>query len=127
MRTWEMPDAEQRLSEVAELALKSGPQRITGSERGAVVVLDAAEYRRLTEREPAGARTSIRGFGGKELFDIMQNSPLAQGIRDGDIPEDWLERSREASRHCECCARRQQDRNVDAADSSPYALDDVNS
>ena len=127
MRTWEWTDAEQRLSEVAELALNSGPQRIAGSVRGAVVVLDEAEYRRLTEREPAGARTSIRGFGGKELFDIMQNSPLAQGIRDGDIPEDWLERSREASRHCECCARRQRGRNVDAADSSLYALGNLNS
>lgn len=48
MRRWEMPDAEQRLSEVAELALNSGPQRITLSQRDAVVVLDETEYRRLT-------------------------------------------------------------------------------
>ena len=116
MKTWKMTDVENRISEVAELALASGPQRITGSGRGAVVVLDEAEYRRLTEREP-GASASIRGASGKELFDIMQNSPLAQGIRDGDIPEDWLERSREASRHCECCAMRPElERNVDAAD-----------
>lgn len=127
MRTWEMIDAEPRLSEVAELALNSGPQRITGPGRAAVVVLDEAEYRRLTERESAGARTGIRGFGGQELFDIMQNSPLAQGIRDGGIPEDWLERSREASRHCECCAKNQRDCNADAADSSPDALDNLNS
>ena len=88
MKTWEWTDAEQRLSDVAELAVNSGPQRITGRGQGSVVVLDEAEYLRLIAREPAGATTGVRGFGGKELFDIMQNSPLAQGIRDGDIPED---------------------------------------
>jgi hypothetical protein len=106
MRTWEMPDAEQRLPEVAKLALDSGPQRVTANGHGAVIVLAESEYRRLTTQMPAGGAASIRGFGGRELFDIMQNSPLAQGIRDGDIPEDWLERSREASCQCECCAKR---------------------
>lgn len=112
MTNWELADAAEKLAKLVELALASGPQRVMSGQR-AVVVLDEAEYQRLTGQVPAGAI----GFGGKEIFDMMQNSPLAQGIRDGDIPEDWLERSREASRHCECCGRRRERaRGVDAAD-----------
>ncbi|HEX8455670.1 MAG TPA: hypothetical protein VF647_26550 [Longimicrobium sp.] len=93
-------DAAETLAEVVELALTSGPQRVVSRERRAVVMLGEAEYQRLAERVPAPA---VRGFGGKELFEIMQNSPIAAAIRDGDLPEDFLERSREASRHSECC------------------------
>lgn len=114
MRNWNLEDAAATLSEVVELALTSGPQRVVSRARRAVVMLDEAEYQRLAERVPARA---VRGFGGKELFDIMQNSPIAAAIRDGDLPEDFLERSREASRHCECCTGRTGSvRNVDAAD-----------
>lgn len=114
MNSWEPEDAASRFSELMQLALRSAPQRIRTRTGSAVVVLDEAEYMRLSALKPAA---TIRGFSGKELIDVMQNSPLAQGIRDGDIPEDWLERSREASRHCECCARRAEDHlNADAAD-----------
>ncbi|HEY0155552.1 MAG TPA: hypothetical protein VGB92_26385 [Longimicrobium sp.] len=114
MRNWNLADAAVTFDQVAEHALTGGPQRVVGREQGAVVVLDEAEYQRLVKRVPVRA---VRGFGGKELLEIMQNSPLAAAIRDGDIPEDWLERSREASRHCECCVRRTESgRNVDAAD-----------
>ncbi len=113
MTNWELPDAEETFVRVAEMALLSGPQRVVSADR-AVIVLDEMEYRRVTRQVPAGA---IHGFGGREIIEIMQNSPLAQGIRDGDIPEDWLERSQEASRHCECCVRRREhERSVDAAD-----------
>jgi hypothetical protein len=99
MRNWNLDDAAGMFAQVVELALTAGPQRVVSRERRAVVMLDEAEYQRLTEREPARA---VRGFSGKELFKIMQNSPIAAAIRDGDLPEDWLERSQEASRHCEC-------------------------
>src|SRR4028118_213531 len=62
-----------------------------------------AEYQRLTGPAPARA---VRGFSGKELFEIMQNSPIAAAIRDGDLPEDFLERPQKASRHCESCTGR---------------------
>jgi hypothetical protein len=114
MRNWNLADAAETLAEVVELALTSGPQRLVGREQNAVVVLGEAEYQRLTDRVPARA---VRGFSGKELFEIMQNSPIAAAIRDGDLPEDFLERSQRASRHCECCVRRAESaRNVDAAD-----------
>lgn len=97
MRTWEMPDAEQRLAEVAELAIGAGPQRITGGARGAVVVLDEAEYRRLAGAEgvdasapPARERPS--------LVEFMRNSPLADAFRDGLLPEDIFDQIREQSR-----------------------------
>jgi len=112
MRNWNLADAAETLPEVVELALTRGPQRLVSRERRAVVVLDEAEYQRLAARVPARA---VRGFSGIELFEIMQNSPIAAAIRDGDLPEDWLERSREASRHCECCVSRTES-NVDAAD-----------
>ncbi|HEX8831720.1 MAG TPA: hypothetical protein VF705_11160 [Longimicrobium sp.] len=114
MRNWDLVDAAEKLSKVVDLALADGPQRVASHGSRAVVVLDEGEYQRLAGQVAAGA---VRGFGGREIFEIMQNSPLAQGIRDGDIPEDWLERSQEASRHCECCGRRgERDRGVDAAD-----------
>jgi hypothetical protein len=114
MRSWNVADAAETLAKVVELALTSGPQRVVSRERRAVVMLDEREYQRLTGRVPAGA---VRGFSGKELFDIMQNSPIAAAIRDGDLPEDFLERSEKVSRDCECCAGRTEGvRNVDAAD-----------
>lgn len=142
MDFWKSEEAEKRFGEVMKRALANAPQTVLGPDSAAVVVMSETDHHRLVlasqrlielvevapaarelgegkqnAREfiesPAGA---IRGFGGKEIFDIMQSSPLAQGIRDGDIPEDWLERSQEASRHCECCARRQNDCSVDAAD-----------
>ncbi|HEX8210242.1 MAG TPA: hypothetical protein VF584_08640 [Longimicrobium sp.] len=114
MRNWNLADAAVTFAQVVEHALTGGPQRVVSRRRSAVVVLTETEYQRLVQRMPAH---SVRGFGGKELIEIMQNSPIAAAIRDGDLPEDWLERSREASRNCECCVRRTESaRNVDAAD-----------
>lgn len=95
MRNWNIADAAETFAQVVELALTRGPQRVVSRERRAVVVLDEAEYQRLSGRVPARA---VRGFSGKELFEIMQNSPTAAAIRDGDLPEDFLERSQKASR-----------------------------
>lgn len=114
MRNWNLADAAETLAQVVELALTCGPQRVVSREQRPVVVLDEAEYQRLSERVPARA---VRGFSGKELFEIMQNSPIAAAIRDGDLPEDFLERSQKASRHRECCAGPTEGAgNVDAAD-----------
>lgn len=114
MRNWNIVDAAEAFAEVVELALTRGPQRVVSRERRAVVVLDEAEYQRLSAPVPTRA---VRGFSGKELFEIMQNSPIAVAIRDGDLPEDFLERSQRASRNRECCAGPAEGgRNVDAAD-----------
>lgn len=80
MRNWNIADAAETFAEVVELALTRGPQRLVSREQRAVVVLDEAEYKRLSERVPARA---VRGFSGKELFEIMQNSPIGCHPRRG--------------------------------------------
>ena len=45
--TWQLQEAKQRFSEVVRRALDEGPQFVTRNGKAAVVVLDAAEYRRL--------------------------------------------------------------------------------
>lgn len=98
MSTWELTDAENRLSEVAELALDSGPQRITGSRSGAVVVLDEAEYRRLTGAEGVEQVSAPPARERPSLVEFMRNSPLADAFPDGLLPEDIFDQIREESR-----------------------------
>jgi antitoxin Phd len=47
IRTWQLQEAKNRLSEVVDEALTSGPQIITRRGIEAVVVLSVAEYSRL--------------------------------------------------------------------------------
>ncbi len=63
-RRWPLQDAKARFSEVVRLANTEGPQHVTLHDRDAVVVVDAAEFRRLK-----GAPT------GQLLIDAMQASP----------------------------------------------------
>lgn len=51
MHRWQMQGAEHRINELVECALREGPQLITKHGRGAVVVLAASEYRRLTDED----------------------------------------------------------------------------
>lgn len=98
MRNWEILDAEQRLAEVAELAIDAGPQRITGGARGAVVVLDEAEYRRLTGADTAEHASAPPARERPSLVEFMRNSPLADAFRDGLLPEDIFDQIREEAR-----------------------------
>jgi prevent-host-death family protein len=63
-RRWALQDAKARFSELVRLASAEGPQHVTLHDRDAVVVVDAAEFRRLK-----GAPT------GQLLIDAMQASP----------------------------------------------------
>ena len=96
MGFWKSEDAEKRFGEVMRRALTSTPQTVVGPGPSAVVVMSEAEYQRLRKDSHTRGASAVRGFGGQELFEIMQNSPLAAAIRDGDIPENWLERTRES-------------------------------
>lgn len=49
--TWQLQEAKNRLSEVVARALSDGPQTITRHGRAAVVVVDAEQYARETQRE----------------------------------------------------------------------------
>ena len=61
---WPLQDAKARFSELVRLAHSEGPQHVTLHGRDAVVVVDAAEFRRLQ-----GQRT------GQMLIDALQASP----------------------------------------------------
>ncbi len=61
---WRLQDAKARFSEVVRLAHSSGPQHVTLHGRDAVVVVDAAEFKRL------------RGeHSGQQLVDALAASP----------------------------------------------------
>ncbi len=49
---WNLADAKNRFSEVVNLALTEGPQRVR-RRKDTVVVVSAAEYERLTGERPA--------------------------------------------------------------------------
>lgn len=66
---WRLQDAKARFSELVRLAQSDGPQHVTLHGRDSVVVVDAAQFRRLE-----GART------GQLLIDALQASPH-RGIR----------------------------------------------
>lgn len=51
MRRWQLQDAEHRINELVDCALREGAQLITKHGRDAVVVLAASEYRRLTDED----------------------------------------------------------------------------
>ena len=45
---WQLAEAKNKFSEIVQKALAEGPQFVTKHGREAVVVVSAAEYRRLT-------------------------------------------------------------------------------
>lgn len=51
---WQVQEAKQRFSEVLRAVEKEGPQTITRHGEEVAVVIDIAEYRKLTRSEPDG-------------------------------------------------------------------------
>ena len=75
MRRWQLQDAEHRINELVECALRESPQLITKRGRNAVVVLAASEYRRLTDED---GLTSL-------LLQAPHNEPLEHSRPTGPI------------------------------------------
>ncbi len=63
-KPWKLQDAKNRLSEVVNEAVRSGPQIVTRRGEETVVVLSIDDYRRLTGPEVG-------------LVDFLRRSPLA--------------------------------------------------
>ena len=63
LRTWPLPEARARFSELVERALPGEPQLVTRRGRRAVVVLDSETYRRLTRQ-------------GRSLWEVLQSRVL---------------------------------------------------
>jgi prevent-host-death family protein len=66
-RRWQLQDAKARFSELVRLAASHGPQHVSLHGRDAVVVVDAAEFKRLTGKQ-----------SGQALVDALQASPHRQ-------------------------------------------------
>ena len=73
MRTWQLQDAKNKLSEVVDEALDSGPQLITRRGEETAVLMSYVEYRRLTGNQ-------------QKLSEFFRTSPLA-GV-DLDLTRD---------------------------------------
>jgi prevent-host-death family protein len=69
LKTWQLQEAENRLSEVVDEALSQGPQVITKRGVETAVVLSYAEYRRLQ-------------LSHSKLSDFFRHSPLADADLD---------------------------------------------
>ena len=88
MTEWPLPTAKNKLSELAELAFREGPQTITLRGERKVVVISADEYDALVQRRPK-----------ESLVEFLRVSPLAEVELD-------LERPRDAGREiASCCTR----------------------
>jgi prevent-host-death family protein len=77
MHTWQLQMAKSRFSEVVERTIKEGPQLVTRRGQEAVVMVSAAEYRRLSGQTP-------------HLMDCLLNAPRGEPLT--------IERSNEAIR-----------------------------
>ncbi len=73
-KTWALQDAKNRFSEVVDCALQDGPQTVTRHGREAVVVVAAAEYKKMTQPT-------------ESLVEFMQRSPL-YGAEDIEFVRD---------------------------------------
>ena len=79
---WQIQDAKQRFSEMIRAATSDGPQVITRHGEAVAVVVDIAEYRRLTR--PAVDLASIL-LGGPKLDDIADVFAEAEAERKADF------------------------------------------
>ena len=73
-KTWALQDAKNRFSEVVDRAIDDGPQLVTRHGRETVVVVSAAEYRKMTQPT-------------ESLLEFMQRSPL-YGAEDVEFVRD---------------------------------------
>ncbi len=94
MNTWNVRDARSCFAEVMRRALAGDPQRVSGDRPGSVVVLSEMEYESLLGEKSAGLGVERDPVRRPSLVDFMRNSPLAQAVRDGDLPEDVFDQIR---------------------------------
>jgi prevent-host-death family protein len=93
MGDWQLAEAQQNLSEVIRTAESCGPQRVNGPD-GDAFVLSARDYKRFVigstfdDEEEAPATEPV------SFLEMMQRSPLAEAMRDGDWPWEWDDATR---------------------------------
>jgi hypothetical protein len=94
MNTWNVRDARSCFAEVMRRALAGDPQRVSGDRPGSVVVLSEMEYESLLGRKVAESEVDREHGRRPSLVEFMRNSPLADAVRDGELPEDVFDQIR---------------------------------
>jgi antitoxin Phd len=84
MTSWTLEKAKNQFSEVVRRALAHEPQMVTRGRRDAVVVLARDDYERLVA--PG------------DMLAFLRNSPVAEAIAAGELPEDAFERRKDLPR-----------------------------
>lgn len=84
MAIWKLEDAKNQFSRLVRDALLKGPQVVTRHGKEEVVVMNVADYRRLTRQG--------------NFVEFMQKSPLAKALAKGELE---LTRSRDLPRGVE--------------------------
>jgi antitoxin Phd len=75
---WNLSDAKNRFSEVVNLALTEGPQRVR-RRNDAVVVVAAVEFERLTGKRP-GFKEYLSKGESFEGLDLVRDRSLSRGV-----------------------------------------------
>lgn len=84
MSTWTLEKAKNQLSEVVRRALAHEPQLVTRGRHDAVIVVAKEDYERL--------------IAPGSIVDFLRNSPAAEAVAAGDLPENAFERRRDLPR-----------------------------
>lgn len=78
MHTWQLQEAKSRFSEVVDLSLSKGPQMVTRRGLEAVVILSAAEFRRMNGSRPSLLLTLLDAPRGEPLEWTRSSEPLRE-------------------------------------------------
>lgn len=84
--SWQLQEAKQKFSELVRRALEDGPQVVTRRGEEVVVVVPAAEFRRLTEDKPDFKEYLMSAPEGLEL--IIPERPPNDYPREIDLTGD---------------------------------------
>jgi antitoxin Phd len=79
MTEWKLADAKNRFSELVDLALGEGPQRIS-RRKDTVVVLSLADYEKLVKKAPTLKDFLLRGPS-LEGLDLQRDQTPARDVR----------------------------------------------
>jgi prevent-host-death family protein len=94
MRSWQVQEAKSRLSALLDLARTEGPQEITRHSEATAVVVSAAEYKRLTQRDREPLVDFLQRLGREGLGEIVIERDRNDLGREIDLPR--AERRRRA-------------------------------
>jgi prevent-host-death family protein len=78
---WQLAEAKNKFSQIVEMALSEGPQFVSKHGREAVVVVSAADYRRLTGQE----RSFREYLRAGESFEGVELARDRSAMRDVDL------------------------------------------